>query len=269
MACMTSDRNLLPSPLPDITRPDAGHVLISHWDTAGPEQQRALMDAVMDAWEEHPLPGDFLSRSCFAGTDGRGVLNYAQWTSAEAHREFAADPANVSSLGRRIGAARDTLVENSAEPDAYRLYRSMLLPADGPGGAGGVDVADGVRGAGGGRPVPGCIVVVAFDTDGHDSARRFVDTLVDRFSGVQPEDGGISSNFHIRTDGGRVLNYSEWTEEKAHQQVVESRLQEDGEVLRLIRAVPGVRPLGFRRYLPHRGLGRRTAGRPPSGAGVG
>ncbi len=79
---------------PEIRRPDSGLVLISEWDAGGPEGQRAAQDGVARAWEETPLPAGFLSRVMFAGTDGRSVLDYAQWTSGAAHREFVSREEN-------------------------------------------------------------------------------------------------------------------------------------------------------------------------------
>ncbi|QRK13217.1 hypothetical protein JQX13_26210 [Archangium violaceum] len=232
---MITTPGLVSHPLTDITRPDAGHILISEWMTDSPEQQRAAMDATLDAWEQHPLPMEFLSRLCFAGTDGHTILNYAQWTRPEAHLAFAQDPRNQATLAQRITAA----VGEVGKPSSYRLYRSML-----PAGRSG--------------QVPGCIVGVSFDTDGEDTARRFIDTLVDHFSGIQPTvpGGGIASHFHIRSDGRRVFNFSEWTTAEAHQRTVETQLQAGGEVANLIASIPGLRPLGFKRYLPYRGLVR-------------
>ena len=95
---------LRPVALPDPARPDAGLILASLWHTEGPEQQQKVMSGVMDAWEKAPLPAAYLARHCMAGSDGRTILNFAQWTSPEAHRAFAADPRNQQSLGHAVQA---------------------------------------------------------------------------------------------------------------------------------------------------------------------
>src|SRR5688500_6178090 len=98
------DASLRPTALPDPARPDAGLVLASLWRTGGLEQQQKVMSGVMDAWEKTRLPAAYLARHCLAGSDGRTILNFAQWTSPEAHRTFAADPHNQQTLGSAIQA---------------------------------------------------------------------------------------------------------------------------------------------------------------------
>ncbi|MFE0188197.1 antibiotic biosynthesis monooxygenase [Streptomyces sp. NPDC058989] len=220
---------------PQVRRPDAGTVLISEWDAGSPEGQRAVLDGVARAWERTPLPAGFLSRVLFAGTDGRSVLNYAQWTSDAAHREFVRS--EDTGLSERTAAALKAAGEVTvSEPARYRLYRSMLPDGD-PG-------------------TPGCVVRVAFRTTGHDAARGLVDGLLDLLGGVQRGEGGIASHFHISEDGTRVVNYSEWTDPESHARQIGTSLQAGGPVMSFIASLPGVEPLGFRRYATPRGLVR-------------
>ncbi|EPH44730.1 hypothetical protein ABT390_31060 [Streptomyces aurantiacus] len=238
MTSHPSPQRLVTDPLPDILRDDAGHVLMSEGDVGDPARQRAVIQGAFEAWRRHPLPEGFLSRAFFAGTDGRTVLDYAQWTSAEAYRAFARDE-DGQELVRGIQAAIGADTEG---PGVYRLYRSMKAAAGTPG------------------VTPGVVVRVAFDTDGESTARRLVDTIVDHYGGEQPpgdEGGGLASHFHIRQDGLRVVNYSEWTSEEAHQRMFEGHIDvEDGGPMAVIREIPGVRVLGFRRFLPGLGLRR-------------
>lgn len=235
---MTSRHDLVSRPMPDVLRDDAGHVLMSEWDMGGPERQRTVIQEAFDAWQGHPLPRGFLSRVFLAGTDGRTVLNYAQWTNADEHRAFARDAANRE-LARRVRAVTGA---EAGGPDVYRLYRSM-------------EPAPESRGR-----TPGVVVRVAFDTDGDTTARKLVDTLVDHYGAVQPpgpDGGGLASHFHIRQDGLRVVNYSEWTSQEAHQRMFEEHIDvEDGGPMAIINDIPGVRPLGFLRFLPGLGLQR-------------
>ncbi|MFI0261324.1 hypothetical protein ACH4OW_20070 [Streptomyces sp. NPDC017056] len=211
--------------LPDVRRAGVGTVLIGEWDAGSPERQQAMIDSAVRTWQETPLPDGPVSRVFLSGTDGRTVLGFAQWEAGAAGEPL-----------RSAGAG-------GARP--YRYYRS-LLPQGEP-------------------PEPGCIVAVSFETTGHEAARQLVDGLVDMMGGTQPgsasaspdRSGGISSNFHISEDGTRVFNYSEWTDEAAHQRVVETSLQEGGAVMKLIASIPGVTPLGFKRYVAPRGLVRR------------
>ncbi|MEU9119697.1 antibiotic biosynthesis monooxygenase [Streptomyces sp. NPDC048506] len=220
---------------PDVRRPDVGTVLIREWDAGSPEGQRAVRDGLARAWEETPLPAGFLARVLFAGTDGRSVLDYAQWTSDAAHREFVRSedtgPADrIAAAWKPVGDGGD------AGPTRYRLYRS-LLPQGQP-------------------KAPGCIVRVAFRTTGHDAARELVDGLLDMVGGQQPGEGGIASHFHLSEDGTRIVNYSEWTDPESHAREFGARLQAGGPVMDFIESLPGVVPLGFRRYVNPRGLVR-------------
>ncbi|MFE5936081.1 hypothetical protein ACFQ69_11905 [Streptomyces sp. NPDC056470] len=88
--------------LPLFGRPDAGLVLISEWFTEDTERQRFVMDAVVDVWAQAELPDTFLARHCLAGSDGRTILNYAQWADSAAHLAFSADPANQLAIADRI-----------------------------------------------------------------------------------------------------------------------------------------------------------------------
>ncbi|MFH8566969.1 antibiotic biosynthesis monooxygenase [Streptomyces sp. NPDC017993] len=220
---------------PEIRRPDSGLVLISEWDAESPEGQRAVQDGVARAWEETPLPAGFLSRVLFAGTDGRSVLDYAQWTTDAAHREFVRR--EEAGLRERVAAALDGVGgDGEAGYGRFRLYRSLL--------------PEGVA------PAPGCVVRVAFRTAGEGAARQLVDGLMDMFDGWQSGTGGIASHFHLSEDGTRVVNYSEWTDAESHERVAVAKLGSGGPVMRLLASLPGVEPLGFRRYTAPRGLVR-------------
>ncbi|UZJ30791.1 antibiotic biosynthesis monooxygenase [Streptomyces endophytica] len=219
---------------PQVRRAGAGAVLISEWDAGSPEGQRAVLDGVARAWEGTPLPAGFLSRVLFAGTDGRSVLDYAQWTSEAAHEEFVRG-ADTGPRERIAGAPAAT-GEAGGSDTRYRLYRS-LLPQGEP-------------------AAPGCVVRVAFRTTGHDAARELVDGLLDLIGGVQPGEGGIASHFHISEDGTRVVNYSEWTTAEAHERELAGGLRRGGPVMAFIAGLDGVEPLGFRRYVGPRGLVR-------------
>ncbi|GAB7032741.1 antibiotic biosynthesis monooxygenase [Streptomyces sp. NPDC021749] len=220
---------------PQVRRDDAGTVLISEWDAGSPEGQRAVLDGVARAWQETPLPAGFLSRVLFAGTDGRSVLDYAQWTSDAAHDEFLRGEG--TGLRERIADVLASVGDvGTPVPARYRLHRS-LLPQGEP-------------------AAPGCIVRVAFRTSGHDAARELVDGLLDLIGGVQPGEGGIASHFHIGEDGTRVVNYSEWTTAEAHEREIAGSLQRGGPVMAFIGGLDGVEPLGFRRYVGPRGLVR-------------
>jgi len=112
---------------------------------------------------------------------------------------------------------------------AYRLYRS------------------GTRGD---APIPGCIVIVDVQTDGHDTARRWVDTVFEALAAETTlHRGGISGHFHISSDGTRVMNYAEWTDEQSHIDALSGTGSIGrGPAWQRVQTMPGVKSLGFRRY---------------------
>lgn len=119
------------------------------------------------------------------------------------------------------------------DPVEYRLYRSGVR--DDP-------------------PPVGCVVVVRVEFDGPDDRRQrqWVDTVFDALAGeTDPPAGGISGHFHASTDGTRVLNYAEWTDEQAHRDALARSDQGTVGVSpgwRRVLEFPGVRESGFRRY---------------------
>ncbi|MBA0052965.1 antibiotic biosynthesis monooxygenase [Streptomyces sp. AJS327] len=64
------------------------------FDGPDPDRQRAWVDTVFEALDISPGHPDGLSAHFHLGTDGRRVLNYTEWMSAEAHEAFLAIPAN-------------------------------------------------------------------------------------------------------------------------------------------------------------------------------
>ncbi|SEH03058.1 Antibiotic biosynthesis monooxygenase [Nonomuraea solani] len=171
-------------------------------------------EEIVAAMEHGSWPQGLISFSTLVSTDGELVLTYTQWANGEAGHEFVAARTGI-------------------EPVEYRLYRSS--GRENP-------------------PVPGCIVVVGVEFDGPDSQRQqhWIDTVFEAMAGeTQPHPGGISGHFHMSTDGTRVLNYAEWTDEQAHRDALSKSGQATVGSSRGWRRVvdfPGVKSGGFRRY---------------------
>ncbi|GAB3355262.1 antibiotic biosynthesis monooxygenase [Amycolatopsis echigonensis] len=175
---------------------------------------------VLARLEKEPWPTGLMSFNALASTDGETSLVYTQWA------EGAADPGLV----RRV---------SGSDPVEYRLYRS---------------------GNRDNSAIPGCIVVVSVEFDGADPQRqrRWVDTVFDALaSEKKPAPGGISGHFHVSTDGTRVLNYAEWTDEQSHRDALARSGRGTvgvSDEWRKVQEFPGVRGSGFRRYRMVRGL---------------
>ncbi|RKT85520.1 Antibiotic biosynthesis monooxygenase [Saccharopolyspora antimicrobica] len=176
--------------LPEITRTDVGTILVSPWLVGTPERQRAAVDATIAEWKAAPWPEAFLSLNCFVSLDGETVLNYAQWTDDEAHREFVRTyrPTLVRGIDEVVpGIERPGLVR-------YRLRGSVI--ADGPGGE--------------------VVAVFVSDADGPEHAERLVAEAQARL-GTPPDlpPGLRAAHFHVSTDGSRVLVYEEWADKRS------------------------------------------------------
>ncbi|MGP8301001.1 hypothetical protein ACTPOK_24365 [Streptomyces inhibens] len=72
--------------------------------------------------------------------------------------------------------------------------------------------------------------------------------------GADAAAGGLSVAGAVRRT--QVVNYSEWTDPESHEREVGAKLQRGGQVMAFIESLPGVEPLGFRRYVAPRGLVR-------------
>ncbi|WP_053643935.1 MULTISPECIES: hypothetical protein [unclassified Streptomyces] len=163
---------LLPVAPPDPARPDAGLVLASLWHTEGPEQQRKVMSGVMDAWEATRLPAAYLARHCLAGSDGRTVLNFAQWTTSEAHRAFAADPGNQQTLGSAVQA-----LYSAGPPGRYAPHRFTARR----------------------EGVVRCLTATRHDTEDAGAARSLADELTGR------DTAALAEYFYVGEDGRQLL----------------------------------------------------------------
>ncbi len=189
----------LPPPItvhthPEMTRPDAGLVVVTEFEVGGADRQQALFAASRAAWDTLPWPETLLSIAWLASTDGQRGLAYVQWRDDSEFEAFGRTHRPV--LAAHLTDALPALV---ASPSVfYRRYRS------------------------GTRPVavePGCIVAVAVEFDGPDDARAraWIDTVFDALtSDPAPAGGGLGAHFHVSVDGARVLNYAEWIDEASH-----------------------------------------------------
>ncbi|MGH8879118.1 MAG: hypothetical protein ACRD0P_17555 [Stackebrandtia sp.] len=152
--------------------------------------------------------------NCFTSVDGEALLLYAQWTDEAARAGFSAN--------RDAGIA----AVPAFGPVRYRVYRSLSPAA----------VAR--------RPTS--LVTATFDVDGPERQRHIADALCRAATGIPPHPAGLGSHFHLSRDGTRVLDYTEWNDDAAH-----DVLMDDGafdEIYRLSTETPGVRATRGRQY---------------------
>ncbi|MGA5148213.1 antibiotic biosynthesis monooxygenase [Streptomyces griseoincarnatus] len=209
---------------PEVGRTDAGLAVITV-RYAG-DEQRLLADGAVTERENEAWPDGLLSWSLFSSTDGASLMAYEQWTGDE-----ALDRALAGSAPYLPGISST----EPAVPVRYRLHRSHVTTADRTGVA------------------VGCVVTPVFEAEGPERQRHFVDEVFSMTKDVAPMPGSIAAHFHLSTDGTRVFNYAEWTDEQAHLDAVTAPRGEH--VRRRVSGdIPGVRPCGYQRWHLHSAL---------------
>lgn len=223
----------------DISRPGVDLVAVTHWDLATPAEQRDNADALADGWATAPWPDGLISVTCLtstgpgaevgllAGTQARDdpdrprwrVLTYEQWADERAHRRF-----------RRTGPA----------PVQYRLYRNHRNTLS---------------------QLTGCVVFVTIDFDGPgpERQRRWIDGVLAAFEAEpEPVPGLIAAHFHTSIDGTQVINYAEWSSERAYDEALnrgpDGVTQTELPQWRHVRDFPGVTTNTAARFAVHRTL---------------
>ncbi|MET8426905.1 hypothetical protein [Nocardia sp. NPDC004860] len=201
----------------DVYRSDAHSAFVSYRYAPNEEAARTMLSQICDQWEHAAWPEGLLSFGSYLSTDNDAVLTYAQAASGDCYRPF------VRTLS---GPAQ-------AEPVEYRLLRSVRAGA---------------------RTAPGCMIIAMFDVDGPDRQTAIIDSLEQTLERSPWPTGMLSANFHASVDGTRVLNYAEWVSDEAHIAFLAGATRQA--TLRTSHSLPGVRPIGFRRYHLHRTLTR-------------
>jgi quinol monooxygenase YgiN len=120
------------STAPDSTRRTPGCIVVVSVEFDGPDEQRQRrwVDAVFDALaaETEPHPGG-IAAHFHLSTDGTRVLNYAEWTSEEAHRD-AIEKSGQGAVGsgpkwRRVQRFPGMIAGGYKR---YHPYRSLVRP---------------------------------------------------------------------------------------------------------------------------------------------
>lgn len=213
----------------ELTRADAGLVLVGEWTVPDPALQRDAADAALDAWRHRSWPDGLCAHHCLLGEDGRTVLHHLQWADGAAARAFAAT--GKPGWSRFVDAAVPGVRHRGVS--AYRRYRDST-PLHAP-------------------PPTGCLVTVTIDFEGPDPDRQraWVDDVF-RAAGTTsaaPTSGMLAAHFHLGVDGTRVLNLAEWTSAAAHREAV-SAAPATGFRAR-VRSFPGVVRNTTSRYVPY------------------
>lgn len=200
---------------PDVTRADCECAVLSPWYLGEAAAQRQSADAVASEWDAVPWPEGLISANCFASLDDEVLLLYFQWSDEAARRAFFASPQRQADAVAAFGLA---------ESPGYRVYRSL----------------------GNAATAPTSLITATFDVDGPKRQRHIADSLCEAAARMPRHPAGLSSHFHLSADGTRVVNYTEWNDDAAHDEVAE-----DGdfdEAYRISTDTPGVRATRGRQY---------------------
>jgi hypothetical protein len=211
--------------LPNMTRSGVGVVAISQWDSTDAADQLFSVDDLMDDWAPTFAEG-LLSFSCFAGTtevkefgsgsdaDGEAqsdravkvrLMAYEQWATQEVRDAFLESPLPSSPSVKTLIAATHGQSPLSSECRLYRSYRSGISEEE----------------LGHSRN----IVIDTVDFDGQNEQRlyRWIDGVIDALE-AEPDDipGLICAYLHVSASGTRVVNFAEWTSERAYAEALAS-----------------------------------------------
>jgi hypothetical protein len=214
---------------PDLTRPDAGIVVVTEFEVGGADRQQALFAASRQTWDTLPWPETLLSIAWLASTDGQRALAYVQWRDDSEFEAYGRTHRPV--IAARLKAALPTV--ETTPPVFYRRYRSGTRPD---------------------APEPGCVVAVSVEFEGPDEARQraWVDTVFEAIEAeTTPPEGGIAAHFHLSIDGTRVLNYAEWIDEASHRAALERSgigAVGAGPKWRAVQTFPGLKGSRVTRY---------------------
>lgn len=105
----------------DDTRGEPGCVITATFDVDGPERQRHIVNALAGAASRvEPFPGA-LSAHFHLSVDGTRVLNYAEWTSLEAHNR-AMENAELDEIYR---ISLETPGVRATRGRAYQLHGAL------------------------------------------------------------------------------------------------------------------------------------------------
>ncbi|MGR4881018.1 antibiotic biosynthesis monooxygenase [Streptomyces sp. LARHCF249] len=110
--------------------PGAVVVVGAEFDGSDPDAPRAWVDLVLDAVASDPAPAPGgISAAFHLGTDGRRMLNYAEWESVQAHVEALAAPG--TGIGSQTPEWRKVLAFPGVTANPFHRYLPALTLAPG------------------------------------------------------------------------------------------------------------------------------------------
>lgn len=216
-------------PVPEVTRADAGLVLMSTWTLDTPPRQRAAAEAAIEPWRHTPLPAGMLSYHVMIGTDGATLLHYSQWKDEAAlERRRATDPPErVTRIDEEVpGIRRNGLT-------VYQLH-------------------DTVPRMGSARTE--CVEREIITVPDSATAQAFIDTLHKWLTSNTEVSSAVTHHFHISGSGNEITHLVELPNQDFPAQTVAKWSRSSSTVAALVKEFPGVAVASSSRFLPYRGI---------------
>lgn len=163
--------------------------------TVKPEQQQALIETIEEFLETVKAQPGFISANLHKSTDGVKVANYAQWSSMEAFQAFRNNEA--------VQAKAAKLFEFDI-PDSH-VYE--IVASESKVGTPKIKTGE-------------YVVHFAEFTMQPENQPQMVKLALEHLTPAMEQPGLISATFHRSLDGTRVINYGQWENEAAIQELV-------------------------------------------------
>ena len=157
--------------------------------TVKPEQQQELIDTIKEFSETVKTQPGFVSANLHKSIDGVKVVNYAQWSSMDAYESFV----NNQEVQSQAGKLREFTPPDSHVYEIVTSESKVGTPE--------------IKGE--------YIVHVAeFDMPAENQP-RIVELAKEHVKTAMKQPGLISATFHRSLDGTRVINYGQWENQEA------------------------------------------------------
>ena len=160
-----------------------------------PEQQQDLIGAIKEFLETVKTQPGFVSANLHQSTDGVKVANYAQWSSMETFKAFRENEA--------VQAKAAKLFEFDT-PDSH-VYEIVASESK----VGTPQIVEGEY-----------IVHFAEFSMQPENQPKMVELAKEHVKPAMEQPGLISATFHRSLDGTRIINYGQWQDKKAIEELV-------------------------------------------------
>ena len=163
--------------------------------TVKPEQQQELIEAIKEFLKTVKTQPGFVSANLHKSIDGIKVANYAQWSSMDSFQAFRDN--------QKVQAKAAKLFEFDT-PDSH-VYEIVTSESK----VGTPEIKEGEY-----------LVHFAEFSMQPDNQPKMVELAKEHVKPAMEQPGLISATFHRSLDGTRVINYGQWTNKEAIEELV-------------------------------------------------